>query len=425
MAIQINESELISSKKFANVVKSLYGDVSVEVAAKRFAALYKTHQTDFGEDGDFFSSPGRIEIIGNHTDHNNGKVVAGAISVDTLAVASKNGSDIISFRSEGYPAMLVDVNHTKVRADEYGKSVALVRGVVNYFVNNGYKVGGFNASAVSDVAKGAGVSSSSSFEVLIAEILNVYFNDGKVSEVVKAQASQYAENVYFNKPCGLLDQSAISLGGVSYIDFKDTTKPEIKHYHWNFDNLKIVVVNTGGNHSNLTDAYASIREEMEEVAKYFNKSVLREVTKEEFYSNIVNLKKQFNGRALLRAIHYFEENERVDCAVDAIVNTNEDLFCNMIEKSGLSSETKLQNYRVDTDIDELISLGVNYSKTIEGVKASRVHGGGFAGTIISYVAKDAVDNYCQKMKDLFGEKNIFVMSIRESGACKVEVLWEI
>ena len=160
---------------------------------------------------------------------------------------------------------------------------------------------------------------------------------------------------------------------------------------------------------------------MEEVAEYFGKEVLRQVSKEEFYKNIVKLKQQFNGRALLRAMHYFEENERVDRAVEDIQNVNEADFCKMIQESGLSSETKLQNYRVDTDIDELISLGVNYSKTIDGVLASRVHGGGFAGTIISYVKKDSVDNYCEKMKNLFGEKNIFVMSIRESGACQVEV----
>ncbi len=421
MAIQIKESDLLSSANFAETIKSLYGDSQTATQAKRFAELYQNHRENFGEDGVFFSSPGRIEIIGNHTDHNNGKVVAGAISVDTLAVASKNNSDYISFISEGYPAMLVNINDTKVKADEYGKSIALVKGVVNYYINNGYKVGGFNANAISDVAKGAGVSSSSSFEVLIAEILNVFFNDGKIDEVVKAQASQYAENVYFNKPCGLLDQSAISLGGVSYIDFKDTQKPEIKHYHWNFDDMKIVVVNTGGNHSNLTDAYASIRSEMEDIASFFDKKVLREVSKEEFYQNIVKLKQQFNGRALLRAIHYFEENERVEKAVEAIKNVDSNLFCKMIQESGLSSETKLQNYRVDGDIDELISLGVNYSKTIEGVRASRVHGGGFAGTIISYVENDAVENYCNKMKELFGEKNIFVMSIRESGACKVEL----
>ena len=421
MAIQIKESDLISNANFAKTIKSLYGEGQIATQAKRFAELYKTHQENFSEDGVFFSSPGRIEIIGNHTDHNNGKVVAGAISVDTLAVASKNNSDYISFISEGYPAMLVNIKDTKVKADEYGKSIALVKGVVNYYINNGYKVGGFNANAVSDVAKGAGVSSSSSFEVLIAEILNVFFNDGKVDEVVKAQASQYAENVYFNKPCGLLDQSAISLGGVSYIDFKDTKKPQIKHYHWAFDDMKIVVVNTGGNHSNLTDSYASIRKEMEDITSFFDKKVLREVAKEDFYKNIVKLKQQFNGRAILRAIHYFEENERVDIAVDAIKNVDADLFCKMIQESGLSSETKLQNYRVDEDIDELISLGVNYSKTIEGVRASRVHGGGFAGTIISYVENDAVENYCDKMKELFGEKNIFVMSIRESGACKVEV----
>ncbi len=421
MAIQIKESELLTSEKFAKTVKSLYGDCKIGEQAKRFADLYALHKSEFGEDGTFFSSPGRIEIIGNHTDHNNGKVLAGAISVDTLAVASVNGTDKISFRSEGYPAMLVDVNDTKVRADEYGKSVALVRGVVNYFVTNGYKVGGFNANAVSDVFKGAGVSSSSSFEVLIAEILNVFFNDGKVSDVEKAKASQYAENIYFNKPCGLLDQSAIALGGVSYIDFRSTVNPEIKHYHWDFDNLAIVVVNTGGNHSNLTDAYASIRFEMEEIANYFDKKVLREVSKEDFYKNIVKLKQQFTGRAILRAMHYFEENDRVDLAVKAIVDGDENAFCDMISSSGLSSETKLQNYRVDGDYDELISLGVNYSKTLDGVKASRVHGGGFAGTIISYVEKSAVENYSEKMKALFGEKNIFVMSIRENGACKVEL----
>lgn len=421
MAIKINESELLSSTNFNETIKSLYGDASVEEQAKRYANLYNTHFADFGEGGDFFSSPGRIEIIGNHTDHNNGKVVAGAISVDTLVVASVNNSDTICFRSEGYPAMLVEVTDTKARVNEYGKSTALIRGVVNYFVNHGYKVGGFNATAVSNVSSGAGVSSSSSFELAVAEILNVFFNNGEINEIEKAKAAQYAENIFFNKPCGLLDQSAISLGGVSYIDFENIATPIVKHYEWHFDDLSIVVVNTGGNHSNLTDAYASIRNEMECVAEYFNKDVLRQVDKDEFYSEIVKLKQQFNGRAILRAMHYFDENERVDKAVDAIVNVDKEGFCKLIQQSGLSSETMLQNYRVNTDLDELISLGVNYSKTIDGVLASRVHGGGFAGTIISYVEKSKVEEYSEKMKALFGEKNIFVMSIRKKGACKVEV----
>ena len=416
----ITAKDLLENKKFLASTKLLYGDNKEEYQAKRYENLYNIHKKTYGDNCTFFSSSGRIEVCGNHTDHNNGKVLCASISVDTIAcVTPLEGKIIIA--SIGYPVVEVDISDLNIHKEEFGKSEGLVRGVLAYYKQNGYKIGGFAATTTSDVFKGAGVSSSASFELLVAEILNVMFNDGKIDVITKAKAAHMGESDYFGKPCGLLDQSAISIGGVSYIDFKSTIEPKVEKIDWPFNDLAIVITNTGGDHCNLTGEYAAIREEMEAVAKFFHKKVLRKVKEEEFYENISKLREVVSDRAIERAIHYFNENRRVDIAKKALQKGQEKKFIDMINQSGISSLTMLQNCFPNGAVAQPIPLGIALSKQIKGVKAVRVHGGGFAGTIIAYVEKNEVQNYVKEMSKVFGDENVFHIEVRNIGACKVEL----
>lgn len=409
--------------KDGNLAKlsGIYGRHNFARQPERFLKLLKAHAYNFSGEVYMFSSPGRIEVCGNHTDHNNGKVLAAAVTVDTLAAVTPADNGIITVNSQGYPSFSVDTREVSAPvAKEEGTSLALVKGVVAWFKEHGFKTGGFNASVVSDVAKGAGVSSSSSFELLIAEILNVFYNGGKVDKIQKAIASQYAENKYFGKPSGLMDQSAISLGDICYIDFKNLSAPEIKDFPWPFTDTEIIVVNAGGDHSDLTPNYAAIRREMEEVAAYFGKKVLREVDKARFMDAIPELKNKFSGRAILRSIHYFEENERIDRASAAIEAGDEKAFMDIINQSGESSYKLLQNCYPEGDTMQRIPLALAYAKRQKGVLASRVHGGGFAGTILNFVKASEADSFAAAMSALVGEQNIFRLDIRKSGACALE-----
>lgn len=412
---------LLKNPKFLEVSNKIY-NVPTNQAAKRLASLYEIHSKKFNSDKDtsIFSSPGRIEVAGNHTDHNNGKVICAAVSVDLLAVVNPiNGKIIVD--SVGYPLVEVDINDLDVKEDEYGTSEALVRGVLKGFIDRGFKVGGFYATTTSDIFKGAGMSSSAAFEVLICEILNVYYNESKIKDVDKAIISQYAENVYFGKPSGLMDQSAIAFGGISYIDFKDSKNPLVTKMNWEFDNLDVCVINCGGDHSDLIDDYAFIRSEMEQVADFFNKEKLRFVDEDEFYKNIPQmLEKKFAGRALLRAIHYFEENKRVEKIMDAIKTNDEEMFLSLITSSGLSSYMKLQNVHSPNDRSQPIPLALGLSEKF-GASAYRVHGGGFAGTILVFITLDKEKEFTKKMSQVFGLENIYSLKIRNFGACKLDI----
>lgn len=411
---------LVNNAKFKQACKLLYNTDDVSYQAKRYENVYNLHTKKYASNGKFFSSPGRIEVCGNHTDHNNGKVLCASISVDTIAcVTPLDGKIIVD--SIGYPIVEVDISDINVHKDEFGKSEGLVRGVVAYFVQNGYKVGGFAATTTSDVFKGAGVSSSASFEVLIAEILNQMFNDGKMDSITKAKAAHLAESEYFGKPCGLLDQSAIAIGGVSYIDFKSTTSPKVESIKWGLDDVAIAITNTGGDHCNLTDQYAAIRLEMEQVAKCLHAKKLRKVKEEVFYENLVELRGKVSDRALERAIHFYDENKRVDIAARALKKNNEKKFIEQINQSGLSSLTLLQNCFPNGETAQPIPLGIILSRKVKGVKAVRVHGGGFAGTIIAYVAKEDMKNYLEQMYKVFGKENVFNISVRNIGTCKVDI----
>lgn len=410
----------IDNEKLRSVCNDVYGVCESE-QTDRFEELFKMHKDVFNtSDVEFYSSPGRIEIVGNHTDHNGGKVLCAAINVDTLASVSKRSDGIIEVKSKGYPMLRVDVSKPDFSVSEIGTSTALIKGVVDYFKRSGKNVGGFSACMTSSVPKGAGVSSSSSFELAIAEILNVMYNDSELSAVFKAKASQYAENTFFGKPCGLMDQSAIALGGVNLIDFADFDNPVIEKAHWTFDDLDIYVIATGGDHSDLTDDYAAIPHEMKEVAACFGAKLLHEISPEKWNRDKQNIVGKVSERAYLRAEHFFEENERVENAVKAIDEEDEKAFLNIVNESGLSSRYKLQNTYSPAGRNHNLENALDRVVKIEGVVASRVHGGGFAGTILVFADKKAsgVDGALDVM---FGDENVFKLAIRQSGATKLNI----
>lgn len=389
---------------------------------KRYQELYEIHSEFNADKVLLFSSPGRIEVCGNHTDHNNGKVLCASISVDTIAMVTPIDEPVITVASVGYSPVTIDINDLVPKTSEYGKSEGLVRGVCAYFKNNGYNIGGFYATTTSDVFKGAGVSSSACFEVLICEILNVLYNDGKMNALTKAYASHLAESSFFGKPCGLMDQSAIALGGVSYIDFEDTNSPKVESIPWKFENVDIVLVNCGGDHCGLTDQYASIRTEMEHIASLFNQKVLRFVDKDNFMQNIAKIQKEASGRAILRAIHYFNENARVDVCAKAIKDVDINKYYEMINSSGNSSYKLLQNCYPEGDRDMRIPLALALADEVRGDKgAIRVHGGGFAGTMIAYVPSNITKKLVGELISVFGEDNVFEIAIRNSGSRQVEI----
>ena len=410
----------IDNEKLCAVCNDVYGVCQSE-QTDRFEELFKMHKDVFNtSDVEFYSSPGRIEIVGNHTDHNGGKVLCAAINVDTLASVSKRSDGIIEVKSKGYPMLRVDVSKPDFSVSEIGTSTALIKGVVDYFKRSNKNVGGFSACMTSSVPKGAGVSPSSSLELAIAEILNVMYNDSELSAVFKAKASQYAENTFFGKPCGLMDQSAIALGGVNLIDFADFDNPVIEKAHWAFDNLDIYVIATGGDHSDLTDDYAAIPHEMKEVAACFGAKLLHEISPEKWNRDKQNIVGKVSERAYLRAEHFFEENERVENAVRAIDSKDEQAFLDIVNESGLSSRYKLQNTYSPAGKNHNLENALDRVVKIEGVVASRVHGGGFAGTILVFADKKA-SGVEGALDVMFGDENVFKLAIRQSGATKLNI----
>lgn len=410
----------LKAKKLNDVCVDLYGEATAE-HTDRFNELVKMHKDIFNTaDVEFFSSPGRIEIVGNHTDHNGGKVLCAAINVDTLASVSSRSDGIIEVKSKGYPMLRVDVSKPDFSVSEIGTSTALIKGVVDYFKRSGKNVGGFSACMTSTVPKGAGVSSSSSFELAIAEILNDMYNGGSIDPIFKAKASQYAENTFFGKPCGLMDQSAIALGGVNLIDFASFDDPLVEKAHWAFKDLDIYVIATGGDHSDLTDDYAAIPHEMKEVAACFGAKLLHEISPEKWERDKKNIVGKVSERAYLRAEHFFEENARVENAVKAIDESDEEAFLAIVNESGLSSRYKLQNTYSPAGKNHNLENALDRVVKIQGVVASRVHGGGFAGTILVFAQKKE-SGVEPALKVMFGDENVFKLAIRQSGATKIEL----
>ncbi len=410
-----------------DTLKALYGNEAAIVAAqaKRYEEALATFKSTFGhDDAEMFSSPGRTEIGGNHTDHNYGRVLAGAVNLDNIAVAKPNGTMKVRILSSGYPQFEVDLTNLEPNKEEYFTSVALVRGISARMKEMGFNIGGFDAVIDSGVPKGSGLSSSASFEVLIGAIISHLFNEGKLDAVQNAIIGQYAENNFFGKPCGLMDQTACSVGGLVTIDFEDPSKPIVKKVDFDFTKTgyALVITDTGGNHADLNDEYASLPTEMKSVAAQFGKNVLRQVTLEQVIDNIPQMRGKVSDRAILRAIHFERDNARVAEQVAALEKGDFKSFLKMVIASGQSSYMYNQNvYPVNNVEEQGLSLALALSDIVLGSEGAwRVHGGGFAGTIQAFVPEALLDEYVKTIENVFGEGKCWKLFIRPQGAIKVE-----
>lgn len=405
----------------------LYG-AAADRAPARYADMESRFFSYFGE-GDYrvFSAPGRSEIGGNHTDHNYGKVLACAVSVDTVAFVRPTEGSVVRYRSAGYRGereFRVDLSELSAQEKDIGTTNALIRGVADRMTQLGYRVGGFDAYISSDVLRGSGLSSSAAFEVMTCAVLDGLYNRGDMSPVLRAQVAQYAENVHFGKPSGLMDQMASSVGSLVTIDFADPAQPVVERVDFDFAaaGLSLVVVDTGGNHANLTDAYASITEDMAQVAAVFGKEKLRQVGRETFYNHITQLPGKVTDRAILRAIHFFNDNERVDREVAALKAGDVKAFLKNIIESGDSSWKLLQNVYVGGSAEQGLALALAMSRPfLEKGGAWRVHGGGFAGTIQAFVPQSLLKDYISLMDALFHEGAATALAVRPEGALEIPV----
>lgn len=406
------------------IFRSLYAN-DLDSQKARYAKTSESFEALFSAKPErFFSASGRTEVCGNHTDHNHGKVVAAAVNLDIIAAVCPTENGVVTVKSEGFDKIdIVDSSDISIKDEENDHSAALIRGVVAGFIKRGYNVGGFNAYTTSSVLKGSGLSSSAAFEVLIGTVLNHLYNEDKVSPVEIAQIAQYAENVYFGKPSGLMDQMASSVGGFITIDFADTEKPVIEAM--DFDPAKagyhLCIVDTKGSHSELTPEYAAIPTEMKAVAGFFSKPWLREITKADVLANIAAVREKCGDRAVLRALHFFDENDRVDTLCKAIRSGDFDGFLAVINASGDSSYKYLQNvFAASIPHEQSVSIALNVCQSVlKGKGAHRVHGGGFAGTIQAFVPDEALDEFKSAICAVFGDDSCHVLSIRPVGGTEV------
>ena len=415
----------IKENKFFDSFKRLYVDEMLFDAQKeRYIRVLKEFESNFKtQEVSVYSAPGRSEIGGNHTDHQNGCVLAAAVNLDTLAVVSKREDNQIHVISKGFTIQPITVPPYEVDKAEVQTTEALIRGICARIHELGFVVGGLNIYMESDVLEGAGLSSSASVEVLIATILSGEYNDFKISPIEIAKIGQYSENNYFLKPCGLMDQMACSVGGFIGIDFKEPNNPIVEKIDFNFDEYKhtLCIVDTKGSHADLTDDYAAIPLEMKKIAKHFHKAYLSEVNEQEFYKEICELRSNYGDRSVLRAIHFFNENGRVKEEVNALKKANFERFKELIKESGNSSYKYLQNVYTPKDImEQNLSLGLAISEHILKDKGvSRVHGGGFAGTIQAFVPNDLLATYQKEMEMIFGQGSCYSLKIRSDGGVKV------
>lgn len=371
-----------------------------------------------------FSAPGRTEISGNHTDHQCGCVLAAAVNLETVADVRLNGANNIWVQSEGYPTIKVNLDDLSVHEEEKNTTAALIRSVASSFVQRGAKLEGFDAVVNSTVLPGSGLSSSAAFEVLFGTILNELFFDKKLTAVEIAQIGQYAENVYFGKPCGLMDQMASSVGGLVYIDFENPENPVIEKI--NFDLAKagyaLCIIDSGADHADLTDEYAAIPYELKEVCDFFGKEVLRQIPEEDFLAALPKLRNHVSDRAILRAIHVYQENKRVE--VQAAALRNEDLyaFFHLVRQSGHSSWMYLQNiYPSGSIMKQEVALALALCDTLlQGKGAYRVHGGGFAGTVQAFVPFDLLPKFKEGIENVLGEGKCHVLNIRNDGGIRIQ-----
>ncbi len=402
------DSDFILLYDEVNFAKQRYID-----ACDKFVELYGDHEVRL------FSAPGRTEVGGNHTDHQHGCVLAGSVNLDVIAIVSKNDDNVVRIKSEGYDMDVVSLNELEPDEKEYGRASALIRGMLGVMRNQGYNISGFDAYTTSNVLKGSGLSSSAAFEVLIGVIISNLFNDGIVDPVSIAKYAQKAENIYFGKPCGLMDQMASSVGGFTSIDFNDTDNPIINKIDFDIskENHSLCIVNTGGNHADLTDDYADITVGCKKVANYFGKNFLREINEDDFFAAIPTLRKEFGDKPVLCGIHFYAENKRAIIEADALKSGNFDEFLKLVKKSGDSSFKYLQNvFSTRFPNEQGLSLAIALTERfLNGRGAVRVHGGGFAGTIQAFVPNNLLNDYKRMIETTFGEGNCYILNIRSVG----------
>ena len=393
--------------------------------AARYAAVLDGLETTFGAhtEAGLYSAPGRTEIGGNHTDHQHGRVLAGSVNIDMIAAAAPNSLNQLRVQSEGYDLCVIDLDDLTARKEEENTTASLLRGECEAFRQRGAKLSGLDVYISSNVPKGSGVSSSAAFEVLVGVILNDCFMDEKVSPIAIAQIGQWAENVYFGKPCGLMDQMASSIGNLVHIDFANPEYPYVEKIDFDMEKYgyRLCITDTKGSHADLTDEYAAIPKEMKLVAKYFGKEVLRDISINDVLDNITDLRKKFGDRCVLRALHFIYENKRVQKEVSALKAGNIGAFLDDVKASGNSSFKYLQNVYSNQDIkNQNVSLALFVSEMFLGQNGvCRVHGGGFAGTIQAFVKNGYVENYKYEMDKIFGKDSCKDLRIRKYGGIKV------
>ena len=420
----VNEIKLqIAKGKFDKTFSLFYKDVLK--AGKRYSAACDSFCATFGDCDEIrlFSAPGRTEIGGNHTDHQHGRVLAGAVDMDVIAVVSKNKDNVIRIQSEGYGTDVIDLSDISYKKELEGTSASLVRGICTFFKEKGYEIGGFNAYTTSNVLKGSGLSSSAAYEVLICTVLNCLYNDSRLSPMEVALISQRAEREHFGKPCGLLDQCACSFGGFTAMDFADPSAPKAEKVDFDLSHsgYTLCVVNTGGNHTDLTQDYADITLDCKAVANYFGKDFLRDVSFEEFKISLPELKGKVCDRAILRALHFFNEDDRVEKQKAFLKAENFEGFLKLVKASGDSSYRFLQNvYSATNSAEQGITLAIALTEEIVGQNGvCRVHGGGFAGTIQCYIKNECFEEYKTEIESVFGKDSCIPLKIRSVGGYEI------
>ncbi|MDR1620933.1 MAG: hypothetical protein LBS00_01005 [Synergistaceae bacterium] len=424
MATASQLAEKIQAGEYDSIFSSLYGAGEAARQRKRYAGALGGFMKSHGASREvsLYSVPGRVELCGNHTDHNNGVVLAAAVNLDIVAAVSKSDGGTIRLRSYGLGEEdVVDLSRLEPDKGEYGRSSAMIRGVAAGFREKGGDVGGFDAYTVSDVLKGSGLSSSAAFEVCVGTILNAEYNESRFDAVTLGIIGQYAENVFFGKPSGLMDQITCATGGALSIDLKDPSAPAVKKVPLDLSGLRLVVTDTKGDHSNLTDEYAAIRNEMEAVASCFGKRCLREVCYDDFLKRVPDVRDKTGDRAAVRAIHFFQECGRVREAVDAAERGDMPRFLELIAESGHSSFEFNQNaYSIKTPDRQGITVGLAVSQAVlRGRGAWRLQGGGFAGTIQAFVPEDLLEKYCAAMSGVFGDDACHALRLRATGGMKI------
>ena len=415
----------IENGNYDNLFLDIYVDEDkISYQKQRYVNAIESYIEEFGEDDvEIYSAPGRSEVGGNHTDHQHGEILAASINLDAIGIVKKTDDMKVSILSKGYTLTTISLENLDMPEEEKETTIALIKGVVAGLANRGYKIGGFKAYITSDVLIGAGLSSSAAYETLIGNIVSGLYNNMSVSAEEIAIIGQFAENVYFGKPCGLMDQMACSVGNMVHVDFADINNPKVEKVTFDLNKYgySLCITDTKGSHADLTADYAAVPEEMKKVAAFFGKEVLLGLTVDDILENIVKVREQVGDRGVLRALHFIRENERVQKEVSYLSDEDIEGFLKTVAVSGNSSYKYLQNVYSNADVQhQNVSLALAISEDFLGDNGvSRVHGGGFAGTIQAFVKNDIVIEYQKIMDKVFGQGACSVLKIRKYGGMKV------